>query len=326
MKRREFLKTSAVAAVARPAKPVGDPFRIGFLGSKKREEYYRSSAGTLVPLRWTAASQAQAVIVASPLERRGKDALAELRAGRHILIEPPVSISFEDFDPLVGEANARNLRIGAAYPLRYAPHCIRAREILKSGLVDRVQSVQIEASNAGDADSGYLGWATHLLDLARWLFGAALVSVAARPDLEAEPDVPAGTLHLLVSLQSTRATYDASSGSAPPEGWALTAAAPRASLRLTGTGRLLEMREGGDWVEQPVPSAPDALSLLVADFVEACRTGREPETNTVDGMAGVGLLSGTVASARGGRPSELLYSHYQYELDAAFEQATGQRN
>ena len=266
------------------------------------------------------------MIVASPLERRGKDALAQLRAGRHVLIEPPVSISFADFDTLVGEANARNLRIGAAYPLRYAPHCIRAREVLQSGLVNRVQSVRIEASNGGDAASSYLGWATHLLDLARWLLGAALVSVDARRDLEAKPDVPAGALHLLVSLQSARATYDASPGSAPPGGWALTAVAPRASLRLTGTGRLLEMREGGDWAEQPVPSAPDALSLLVADFVEACRTGREPETNSVDGLAGVGLLCGSVASAREGRPFELLYFHYQYELDAAFERATGQRN
>ncbi len=326
MKRREFLKTGAGAVLARPAQPAGDPFRIGFLGSKKREEHYRSSAGLLTPLRWTAARQAQAVVVASPLERRGKDALAELRAGRHVLIEPPVSISFEEFDPLVGEANARNLRIGAAYPLRYAPYCIRAREILKSGLVDRVQSIEIEASNAGDADSGYLGRATHLLDLARWLLGAALVSVAARPDREAKPDVPAGALHLAVSLQSGRATYDAPSDSVPPGGWTLTAIAPRASLRLTGTGRLFEKREGGDWAERPVPSAPDALSLLVADFVEACRTGREPETNTVDGMAGVGLLCGAIASARGGRPIELLYSHYQYELDAAFERATGQRN
>jgi predicted dehydrogenase len=326
MKRREFLKASAGAALAPPAKPAEDPFRIGFLGSKKREEYYRSSAGTLAPLSWTATSQAQAVIVASPLERRGKDALAQLRAGRHVLIEPPVSISFEDFDPLVGEANARNLRIGSAYPLRYAPHCIRAREILKSGLVDKIQSVRIEASNAGDATSGYLRRATHLLDLARWLLGAALVSVAAHPDLEAKPDVPAGALHLAVSLQSGRATYDSPAASAPAGGWTFTAVAPRVSLRLTGTGRLLEMREGGDWTEQPVPSAPDALALLVADFVEACRTGREPETNTVDGMAGVGLLSGTVASARGGRPIELLYSHYQYELDAAFERATGQRN
>jgi predicted dehydrogenase len=326
MKRREFLKAGAVAALARPAMPADDLFRIAFLGSKDREEHYRSSAGTLTSLRWTAASQAQAVIVASPLERRGKDALAQLQAGRHVLIEPPVSISFEDFDPLVGEANARNLRIGAAHPLRYAPHCIRAREILKSGLVDRVQNVRIEASNGGDAASSYLGWATHLLDLARWLLGTALVSVDARPDLEAKPDVPAGALHLLVSLQSERATYDAPAGTTLPGAWTLTAAAPRTSLRLTGTGRLLEMREGGDWAEQPVPSAPDALSLLVADFVEACRTGREPETNTVDGMAGVGLLSGTVASARGGHPSELLYSHYQYELDTAFERATGQRN
>jgi predicted dehydrogenase len=324
MKRREFLRAGAGAALAQPARPAGDSFRVGFLGSKEREKYYRSSAGALTQLRWTAARQAQAVIVASPLERRGKDALGELRAGRHVLIEPPVSISFEDFDPLVGEANARNLRIGAAYPLRYAPHCIRAREVLKSGPFGRVQSVQIEASNAGEADCGYLGWAAHLVDLARWLIGGALASVTARPDLAAKPDLPASALHLVVSIQS-RVIYDSSSGSAPPGGWTLTAVAPRASLRLTGAGRLLEMREGGNWRDRPVPSTPNALSLLVADFVEACRTGREPETNTVDGMAGVGLLSGAVTSARSGLASQLLYSHYQYELDTAYEQTTGKR-
>src|ERR1035441_5978861 len=125
MQRREFFKIGAGAALARPANAARDPFRIGFLGSKQREQYYRLSAETPTPLTWTAVSQAQAVIVASPLKRRGKDALAELRAGRHVLIEPPVAISFEDFDTLVGEANARNLRLGAAYPLRHAPHWIR---------------------------------------------------------------------------------------------------------------------------------------------------------------------------------------------------------
>ena len=330
MQRRDFFKTGACAVLVQSPKPAGDPFRIGFLGPEKREKDYRSSAGTLTSVRWVAAKQAQAVIVASPLERRAKDALAELRAGRHVLIEPPVSTSFKEFDPLVGEATARDLRIGVAYPLRYAPHCIRARELLRSASIGRVQSVRIEASDAGDAAYGYLGQATHLLDLPRWLFGAALVSVTARSDPQAAAALPAGALHLQVSYQGPRATYDAvPPGSAPPGGWTLTVAATSASLRLTGTGQLLEMRGGGDWAQLPVPSTPDALSLLVADFAEACRTGREPEANAVDGMAGVGLLSGAVASARGGRASQLLYSHYQIELDDAFERqsrAAGKRN
>lgn len=328
MPRRDFFKTGACAVLVQSPKPTGDPFRIGFVGPEKREKEYRSSAGTPTPVRWVAAKQAQAVIVASPLEQRAKDALAQLRAGRHVLIEPPVSISFKEFDPLVGEANARNLRIGAAYPLRYAPHCIRAREVLRSASIGRIQSVRIEASDAGEAASGYLGQATHLLDLPRWLFGAALVSVSARQDLDAAPAQLAGALHLQASYQVPRASYDAvPPGSVP--GWTLTVVGASASLRLTGTGRLLEMRDGGEWAQLPVPSTPDVLSLLVADFAEACRTGREPATNAADGMAGVGLLTGAVASARGGRTSLLLYSHYQIELDDAFERqsrAAGKRN
>lgn len=330
MQRRDFFKTGACAVLAQAPKPVGDPLRIGFLGPEKREKEYRSSAGTLASVRWVAAERAQAVIVASPLERRAKDALAQLRAGRHVLIGPPVSISFKEFDLLVGEANARNLRIGSAYPLRYAPHCVRAREVLRSASIGRVQSVRIEASDAGDADAGYLGQAAHLLDLPRWLFGAALVSLAAGSNPAAEPAVPAGALHLQVSYQGPRATYDAaSSGSAPPGGWTLTVVGTSASLRLMGTGQLLEMRNGSDWTQQPVPSAPDPLSLLVADFAEACRTGREPETNAVDGMAGVGLLTGAVASARSGSTSILLHNHYQLDLDDAYarqSQAAGRRN
>jgi predicted dehydrogenase len=330
MQRRDFFKTSACAVLVQSPKPVGDPLRIGFAGPEKREKEYRSSAGTLASVRWVAAERAQAVIVASPLERRAKDALAQLRAGRHVLIEPPVSILFKEFDPLVGEANARNLRIGAAYPLRYAPHCIRAREILRSASIGRVQSVRIEASDIGEAASSYLGQAAHLLDLPRWLFGAALVSVTARSDPEAAPAQRAGALRLQVSYQGPRVTYDAGpSGSTPPGGWTLTVAGASASLRLTGTGQLLEMRDGSDWAQLPVPSAPDALSLLVADFAEACRTGREPETNAVDGMAGVGLLTGAVASARSGSTSILLHNHYQLDLDDAFERqsrAAGKRN
>ena len=141
----------------------------------------------------------------------------------------------------------------------------------------------------------------------------------ASPAQAAGPDSPTPEHRLRVSYGGAELIGDLSPRSAPPGSWTFTAEAERITLRLTGDGRLLERNNGADWIPQSLPSAPEPLSLLVADFVEACQTGREPETNTVDAMAGVGLWSGAVVSAREGRAVELIHSHYQSELDAAYE-------
>jgi len=321
MQRREFIKAAGFTVISQPAQTLAEAFRIGYLGTHEREMEYRSAGSTLLHLKWVAAKEADALIVASPLERRAEDALGVLQSNRHVLIEPPIAMSYPEFDRLMEEANRRNLRIGSAYPLRYARHSVRARETLQSALDGKIENVRIEASAPGNGTCGYLGDSAHLVDLVRWLVGKPVGSVAARPDRAAKADVPAGLLHLVVSFDGFDLTYNCFPGKDVSGGWKMTIEGEHAGLQLDGSGHLLEREKEGEWTTQLVAPVSEALPSLVSDFVRACQSEQEPEANAVDGMAGVGLLAGTVVSARERHPVTLLHSHYDFELDESYERA-----
>jgi len=321
MHRREFIKAVGVTACLQPTHVLEGPFRIGFLGSQEREVEYRSASSTLLDLKWVAGKEADALIVASRLERRALDALVVLQSGRHVLIEPPIAMSYPEFDRMMEEANRRDLRIGSAYPLRYARQCVLARERLPSALGGKIGSVRIEAYGPENVACGYLGASTHLVDLVRWLVGKPAGSVAAPPDQAAKADVPAGSLHLVVSFDGFDVTYDCFPGTVVPEGWRMTLEGEHTGLQLDGSGHLRERHEAGGWTTQLVVPVSDSLLSLVSDFVRACQSEEEPEANAVDGMAGVGLLAGTVVSSREGHPVTLLHSHFDFELDRSYERA-----
>jgi len=321
MHRREFIKAVGFTAFSQPTRALAGPFCIGFVGPRERELEYRSasSSSTLSHLKWVAAKEADALIVASPLERRAEDALSTLQSGRHVLIEPPIAMSYPEVDRMLGEANRRDLRIGSAYPLRYARHSVLVRERLQRELDGKLQNVTIEASAPENATCGYLGASTHLVDLVRWLVGKPAGSVTARSDEAAKADVPAASLQLLVSFDGFDVTYDGLPGIDVAGGWKMTLDGEHAGLQLDGSGHLRERHQGGDWRTQLVAPVSDALPNLVSNFVNACQSEQEPEANAVDGMAGVGLLTGAVDSARAGHPVTILYSHYEFELDRSYE-------
>jgi len=324
--RRDALKAGAWSlAVPRAGSQSASSLRLpvavlGSQGAAKR--YLACQAFQVVEICEDPAAvpvEAQAAVVATPVPVRGTHALAMLRARRHVLIEPPIAATYEDFDRVMGEANARDLRVGAVYPLRFAPHAIRAREIVSRNQLGRVTAIRAAAVQEAADRRGHLGPATDLIDLVRWMLADAAGSVAALRDLDADPAISPSTLHLLVPFGGAALAYTAVPAPDPdlPGGWTLTLTGQRGRLKLTGDGRLY--LAGDTWAEQRVETASSPpLERLTADFAQACRQGREPEVNGVDGMAGVGLLLGAVASAHSGRAAPLVHPGYHWETDHAY--------
>lgn len=112
--------------------------------------------------------------VASPHPAHAEQALAMLRAGKHVLIEKAVTINAAQARAIEAEASARGLVAMEAMWTRFLPHMVRIRELLAAGALGRVHAVLADHAQDLPDDPGH-----RLNDLA--LGGGALLDLAIYP-------------------------------------------------------------------------------------------------------------------------------------------------
>jgi predicted dehydrogenase len=126
-----------------------------------------------------------AVIVSTLNASLGPVALACLQAGKHVLVEKPVTISLPEMDELVACARANNLLVRAGYNHRYHPAFQKARQIFDSGVMGPLMFIRARYGHGGRV--GYdkewrsdpkqsgggelIDQGVHLIDLAGWFLG-----------------------------------------------------------------------------------------------------------------------------------------------------------
>lgn len=77
--------------------------------------------------------QVQAVVVATPAGTHRSVAMAALTAGRHVLVEKPLAVTWQEGQQLVAEAERRGLSLMCDHTYCYTPAVLRIRDILRSG-------------------------------------------------------------------------------------------------------------------------------------------------------------------------------------------------
>lgn len=77
--------------------------------------------------------QVQAVAVATPAGTHLAVAMAALTAGRHVLVEKPLAVTWQEGQQLVAEAERRGLSLMCDHTYCYTPAVLRIRDILRSG-------------------------------------------------------------------------------------------------------------------------------------------------------------------------------------------------
>lgn len=276
-----------------------------------------------------------ALTICSPSGLHPAQALAALRAGKHVLIEKPIALSVADADAVVAEARSRGLVAAVVSQRRFEP-AVRALKdavdtgrlgrltlVVGEGLYLRPQSYYDSAAWRGTIalDGGVLmNQAIHTVDLMRWVGGTAAAVAGQVATLghamEAEDTAvvsirfASGALGSLVATTCTDAEQ-------PVE---LRVYGERGHVRLTGASV-------AEWqvpdVDPPVgtdvaaddPRAEDTGQPVTrtwgtsaagylrqyTDFVEAVRTGRPPAVTAQDGRDAVALIVAAYESSRTGR-------------------------
>jgi len=315
------------------------PLKIGFIGEESDFKFYAqafkkiSSASFEIVSREAALQgQTDAVIIAAPLKERADLVKHILKAGSHVLVESPMAMSYEELDAILLQINQQNKRLAVAHFHRFLKSAIQARALIDEIGKINVISIQVD-SNTSQVDSntsapllsryreGFIGKGTPLLDLVCWLCAKSPLSLYAHKNLFAFSDKPEKKLHLFIELGKIPLLYTTVPTTSPDisDGWTITIYGQKKHLKLNANGGLQDFdAEEGQWETVLAESPSDyqeAVVLLLEDFIESCQTGKEPEVNALDGMAGMALTLSAVESARTGQTVSMVEPFYGADDD-----------
>jgi predicted dehydrogenase len=268
------------------------------------------------------------VAIGSPSGLHAQHATAAAGRGLHVLVEKPLDISTQRIDTLLQDIARAGVTLGVIFQDRLKPDLLRLKQLLEQGELGRMllASARVKwyrppdyysASRwrgtwALDGGGALMNQGIHTVDVLRWLLGPVLSVTAATGTLLHAIEVEDTAVATLRFANGALATLEAATSAYPgfPRRIELTGAA--GTLVVEGdTLTTLPVREAADAGLAPPPArtASDASPVVadatahrrvVADFIEAIRTGRKPACDGDEGRHSVAIVEAIYESARSG--------------------------
>jgi len=136
--------------------------------------------------------ETDALVVCSENSKHARDVVPALKASVHVLCEKPISTTVEDAKAMIRASEASGSQLRMAFPVRYLPSVVRARELVRGGALGRVLAVS--GTNYGQMPGGWflnpelagggagMDHTVHLADVLRWILDVEVKSVYAEVD------------------------------------------------------------------------------------------------------------------------------------------------
>lgn len=171
------------------------------------------SAETLV-----ARDDVDVVIIATPQQVHAEQAVLAAQRDKHLFIEKPMTTTVEDADRILAICARRGLSLSVGYHQRYRTVPKAARDLIQTGAIGQVLTIQFNQAFLLFTDPGFGGnwswWAdpasvghilaggVHSIDLCRWMIGAEVVSVFGHSRTFREPHEPENTTMGLLTFDN----------------------------------------------------------------------------------------------------------------------------
>lgn len=147
--------------------------------------------------------QIKAVSIATPHWFHPPIAIDAAKAGVHVLSEKPIAVTVSDADRMIAAHKKAKTTLAVVYQQRFRPALAKARELVASGALGRVNRTLLVAAdyrtNAYYASAGWratwkgegggvlLNQAPHDLDLFQWICGAMPSEIFAKTETKMHP-------------------------------------------------------------------------------------------------------------------------------------------
>jgi predicted dehydrogenase len=322
---------NAVKPHAAALKALGERVRIvgGYSPSAARRAQFASTYGmpavdSLDAL--LADRDVEAMLVLTPPRTHAEIALAAARAGKDVLLEKPVDVDYPSAKALVDAVEGSGRVLGVVFQHRFREASIALREALRAGRLGALLSVSASirwwrsdeyfaepgrGTLARDGGGVLLTQAIHTLDLMLDLAGpparvSALVRTSPLRRIDTE-DIACATVEYrnraVGVVDATTVAYPGYPERVEIAGTKGSAvlAAERLELNLRDAPpRVIDGGSAGGGGADPMAFSPDAHRRLIADFLDAVESRRQPQASGRSALAIHGLIDAMLESSRRG--------------------------
>jgi predicted dehydrogenase len=248
------------------------------------------------------ASDAPAVVIATPASTHADLTVDALRAGKHVLVEKPFALTVEDAERLVKEAEAADRILMVGHLLLYQPAIVWLRAFLSAGRIGRPASLYQDRLNLGTVRTVENSlWSLGVHDIAAilYLVGQEPARTAAWGQAILQPGIQ-DDMHLHMAFPNGTEAHIHSSWLWPERRRRLTVVGTEAMVvydEADQTVRLhrrranpdLSVRDDGTEVLFRGDQRP--LRHELAHFLRCVRDGREPRSSGASAVPVIRVLA-----------------------------------
>lgn len=259
-----------------------------------------------------------AVSVCTPNASHSEIAVAAAGAGKHVLVEKPISATLQEADLLLAAARRGGVVVMPAHNMRFMAVFVAMRESVERGEVGEVRTFRCAWGHTGPehwapeaswfrdralAGGGALiDLGVHAIDTLRAVLGAEPVQVSALVSGGGPPgegnDVEDAAELIIGFAGGAIGTLQASWALASGSDHQLTIQGTKGTLHLDGRTPPTLVTPGAG--ASPL-SMPDAAPSVFDSFVQAIEQASPPGVTVEDGRAAVAVVEAAYRSAASGR-------------------------
>lgn len=269
-------------------------------------------------------ARVQAIIVLTPPRTHAELALKAAHAGKHVLLEKPMDVTYASAKSLADQVAATGRALGIVFQFRFRPGALVLRDLLSKGALGELLSVSAavrwwrsaqyyaepgRGMLARDGGGVLITQAIHTLDLMLSLAGpvsrvAALCRTSPLRSMDTE-DIACATLQFANGavgvVDATTAAYPGFPERIEITGTLGTAVLEAEKLTVQIQGQATQTVDGslaGGGGADPMAFSHEPHKKLIENFLAAATTGGEPHASGRSALAVHALIDAMLASAR----------------------------
>jgi predicted dehydrogenase len=280
-----------------------------------------------------------AVIITTPQFAHAGEALLAAAHDKHLFIEKPMTTTVADAERIIEVCAQRSLALSVGYQQRYRSVPRATYELVQSGAIGQVLTIQFNQVFQMYTDPGFGGnWSwwrdpasvghilaggVHAIDLIRWILSAEVVSVFGHSRTLREAHEPENTTMGLLTFSNGAIMSLWASSACPPPGFPgrifqAYLMGERGMIDMDAYDKL-QVASDGVWrtvAQQPPVNAEQANTAFqfprmqayidqLAAYTDAVLTGAPPPVTGEDGRIGVVVALAFLESSRTGKVVQL---------------------
>jgi predicted dehydrogenase len=266
----------------------------------------------------------EAVVIATPIHTHHALAKEALDAGKHIMVEKPLAASVSEAVELIQVAEAKKRLVMVGHTFLYNPAVQELRRLVGDGELGRIYYVDAARLNLGLFQRrANVIWdlAPHDISILMYVLGMTPVEVSARGRMCVQEDVH-DVAYLELLFESGVSAHVHVSWLDPAKVRRITVVGDKKMAVYNDVSQVEKIRVYDTGVETPITNNfgefqlsyrhgqvtipyitwQEPLRLECEHFIECVRTGADPRTDGMQGLAVVSVLEAATASLQhGGR-------------------------